>query len=379
MRILLMTSPAPSKKEYGFYLGEKRFPLGLGYITAMLKSKGYNSVAIRDVYAKPKSISFKNFDVIGIYANTICFKRGTLPLLEAIKGSLFKGKIVIGGPHTSVLLDSIPDYVDHVVVGEGEYAFLSIIENSNTDRIIKSERILDLDALPRVAYEMYETSLYNLKFEEYSKCNRVFTYSSSRGCPFSCTFCSSKNIYNRKWTAHSPERVLDDIQYLVKTFKVDGIYFREDNFTVNKNRVRKICQGLINRRIKIKWKCETRVDTSYEDLALMKKAGCVALYVGFESGSPKLLEKFNKQISVEQSRKFIGDCNKLGIYIYGSFVYYSPYETLEDRQLTEKFIKSVKLDRVGKNKYLALPGSEMYDDIIENPEIAEKYKTIIIK
>lgn len=378
MKVLLLTTPAPGRTQYGFYLGEKRFPLGLGYIASVLR-KHNHTVVLRDLYAKHRKINFKAFDYIGIYTNTICFKNGSLPLIKHIHTAGFKGKIVVGGPHTSVMLHTIPPTVDHVVIGEGEYAMLDIVEGRKTERIITAERIEDLDSLPRVAYDMYDLSLYNLKFEELTQYTKVFTYSSSRGCPFACTFCSSKNIYHRKWTAHTPQRVINDIKFLIKKYGIDGIYFREDNFTVNRKRIREICELLLRNNIKIAWKCEARADMSYEDLALMKRAGCVILYVGFESGSPALLERFKKNIDIDQAIDFAQTCKTLGILVYGSFVTNTPWETAEDRKLTNAFIRKTGAKRICKNKYLAMPGSEMYEEILKNPELAQKYDTVIIK
>jgi len=378
MKVLLLTSPAPARREYGFFLGEKRFPLGLGYMASMLRNNGI-SVDLVDLYAKNRVVAFENYDFIGVYCNTICFERGTLPLLNKIRNSSFKGKIVVGGPHAALLPHTIPDFVDHIVQGEGEYAMLSIVNGDKNDRIIKAPRIENLDDLPFPAYDLYNLKLYNLKFEEAKNVKRVFTYSSSRGCPFSCRFCSSKNIYNRKWTTHSAARIVSDIERLQKEYSVGGIYFREDNFTVNTKRINDFCDLILKKGVKVKWKCETRVDVDFETLKKMKEAGCTIVYVGFESGSPRVLELIDKKINLEKSVDFVNNCKKVGIKIYGSFIIGIPQETKEDIAMTNAFIDTLKLDRVCKNKYLAMPGSEMYDDIIANPSLAERYNTTVIR
>lgn len=376
--ILLMTSPAPGSREYGFYLGEKRFPLGIGYIISALRQKGYSPDFV-DLYAGQALPFLNKYDFIGIYVNTICFKNGTLPLLQKIKNFGYRGKIIVGGPHASVAPNTFPDYVDHVVVGEGERAMCDILDGVINERIIHADRISDLDALPRPAYDIFDLQKYMLTFEEDSSCKRVFTYSSSRGCPYSCAFCGSAKIYNHKWTHHSPQRVVDDIVYLEARYGVDGIYFREDNFAVNTKRVHEICDLLIAKNINIKWKCEMRVDIGGDLLEIMKAAGCEIVYVGFESGSQRMLDLMNKGINLDQAFRFVENAKRAGLKIYGSFVMLLPWEEEEDRILTDQFIKQAKLDRVCKNKYLAMPGSRFYDEIIESPALADRYNTVIIR
>lgn len=376
--LLLLTSPAPGPQAYGFYLTEKRFPLGLGYLAAVVRDAGY-TVDLVDLYAKDQEIVFSKYRHIGIYANTICFEGGTLPLLKRIRKSGFLGKVIMGGPHASVLPDTIPNYVKYIVQGEGEEVLLKILKKEyNGPRVIKTDRITELDKLPMPAYDLFDLILYSTNFEEGDKCNKVFTYSSSRGCPHSCTFCSSKNIYGRRWTGHSAQRIYEDISYLEVMYDVDGIYFREDNFTANINRVRRFCRLMIENCSKLLWKCETRIDISYEDLLLMYKAGCRIVYVGFESGSQRILNKIQKDIGLEQSHDFVHRCKDIGIKVYGSFVTELPFETKEDQALTDLFINMTGLERHSKNKYLAMPGSELYNEIKENPAMADRYNTVVI-
>jgi radical SAM superfamily enzyme YgiQ (UPF0313 family) len=391
--LLLLTSPAPGPQAYGFYLTEKRFPLGLGYIAAIVRQHGY-SVDLVDLYAKDRIVDFNQYKYIGIYANTICFEGGTLPLLERIKRAGYKGDIIMGGPHASVMPETIPSSVDYVVQGEGEEEMVSILEGvvhinikigprggETTElnpRTIKAGRIRNLDDLEFPAYDLYDLSLYNLKFEEGDEYKKVFTYSSSRGCPHQCTFCSSKNIYGRKWTGHSTERIYNDLSRLKGQYGIDGIYFREDNFTANTKRLRRFCNLMIEKPLGLKWKCESRVDISKEDLQLMYDADCRIVYVGFESGSQRILDKIKKNISIEQSKEFVANCKEIGLKVYGSFVTDLPFETRIDKELTERFIKESKLERFSKNKYLALPGSELYNNIIENPAMCERYNTVVI-
>lgn len=148
----------------------------------------------------------------------------------------------------------------------------------------------------------------------------------------------------------SAERVVDDIKYLVMTYGIKGVYFREDNFTLIRHRIVDISIGIMP--LKIHWACETRVDTiSYEELKIMHASGCSALYIGFESGSQRILDLLSKGITPEQGLNVAEWCHKLGIAIAGSFIIDHPEETADDKKLTEEFIKALGLTNCWKNKY----------------------------
>ena len=107
---------------------------------------------------------------------------------------------------------------------------------------------------------------------------------TSRSCPYRCSFCDVRDIWGKLWTKQSPERVVADIEYLKNTYDIAGVYFREDIFTADKQRVKEICELLIKKDLSIVWACETRVDCgAYPGmLELMSKAGCRGIYVGAE-------------------------------------------------------------------------------------------------
>jgi len=378
LKVLLLTSPGPaSGKAYGYFVGhygEQRFPLGLGYLVSILRQHNINP-DFYDLRAKNSSIDFSSYNFIGIHADSICFRDGTLPLISNIKNSGFKGKIALGGPHTTALPNTIPPTVDYIVQGEGEEIIYDLVFGNISKRLIKTDRIQDLDKLPMPAYDIYDKSLYQMGFGEFKGASRVYTYSSSRGCPFNCSFCSAKNFFERKWTAHSPRRVIDDIKYLKKTYQIDGIYFREDNFCANPQRTREICKLLIEENVNIFWKCETRANTSYEDLKLMYDAGLRNVYTGFESGSERMLKLFNKQLKIERAKQYMQDCKKIGILVYASFIFGAPYETQEDINLTNKFIEEIQADNVCRCTFTALPNSDEYKN--NEKLIREKNITIV--
>lgn len=367
-RVLLVTSPAPPKGLSPFYTGEKLMPLGLGFLIASLERAGH-TVEFTDLYLDPEqAFTVESFDCVGISANTVCL-RGTRRLLNeclAARRRGWRGKIVVGGPHTSVAPETLPDEVDHLVQGEGELALLGILSGEIQERLVRAPRIRDLDQLPRPAYERFVGRPYQVTTELLPS-KRVFSASSSRGCPFSCSFCSAKNIWTKRYTSFSPERIVDDVRYLVREHKADGIYFREDNFTVSKRRVQNICEGLIAAGINVPWATESRVDTVDEDLLkLMHRAGLRGVYLGIEAATQELLDRYSKGITLEQVERFLGWAEHLGLRVYASFIVDTPFETLADRLAMLRFFERHPRVRCWPNHFTGLPGSELYDLVIQD-------------
>jgi O-antigen biosynthesis protein len=373
MNILFLTSSAPEKAA--FSTNEKRPPLGLGFLMAVLKKEGHK-VYFSDEYLQPSSILDSNFlevndiDYVGIYSNTICYK-STLDMFNKLQGKrdegLWTGKIMVGGPHTSIGNSEIPDFVDHIVIGEGEITVPKIISGEITERCVNGEKVDDLDSLPMPSWEEFIYRPYQWK-HDWLDAYPIYTMNTSRGCPFNCTFCSVNAIWGRTYSCMSARKVVEDIEYLIKYYGARAIYFREDHFTLNKNRTVEFCELLLKKNIDIEWMCETRVDQlgDYEFQKLMKLAGCKVFYIGVESGSPRMLEFFKKGETIDQFIKAFEIAHRLSIKTYASFVVAAPTETQRDRDMTDHFIQKVQPDFVGKNIYVGLPGSELYDYMKNN-------------
>jgi len=373
MNILFTTSAAP--KISPFSTDEKRPPLGIGSLMSVVRNEGHKVFFI-DNYLKPSNFIEEGYlqrnkiDYVGIYANTICY-RDTLRMFNTIENlrerKLWNGKMIIGGPHTSVALDTVPDCVDYVVQGEGERAVLEIINGKENERIIKKERITDLDSLPFQPWDIFTKLPYDYICPWMDR-RPIFTMNTSRGCPFDCSFCSVGSIWGKQYTCYSADRIISEIEYLIKDFGAKGIYFREDNFTLNLRRTEEFCEGLIKKNIDIHWACETRVDTlcNEELIKSMSNAGCRAVYLGVESGSQKILDTLNKNITVGQIEKTLNLCKKYGVRTYCSLVTGVPGETDEDYVLTKKLIDKLKPYSYVFNIFVGIPNSRLYRYVLEN-------------
>lgn len=373
MNILFLTSPAPARA--GFNTSEKRPPIGLGYLMSSVRRQGHH-VFFSDEYLMKTRILKQDFldrygiDYVGIYTNTVCFQE-TLEMLQTLQrrrvDGRWNGKIILGGPHTAVSQESIPGYVDHVVVGEGEVSLPRILSGDITERVVVGEKVADLDSLPRPSWDKFIYRPYDWGINWFSSIP-VYPFNTSRGCPFDCAFCSVNAVWGRGYRVMSAERIVDDIERMVEYYGARGIFFREDNFTLDRSRVEKFCHLLLQKKIKINWFCETRVNSLLDAgmQRLMAEAGCKAFYIGVESGSPSMLERLKKGIRIDQIEKSFAIARRAGIKTYASLIVGVPGETSDDLRMTDELIARIKPDFVSKNVFVGIPGSELYRFMNDN-------------
>lgn len=333
-----------------FYLGEKLFPIGVGFLISICRQAGHD-VHFIDRYLNPdKFTDLSDFDFIGVYSSSICRKDAEYILAEANKVRKQNSILAIGGPHATVFPDQIENKVDYIVRGEGEKIILDLINGDLEKGVIQTERLEDLDNLPFLPWDIFSKMPYN-NVSEYDGTVPTWNMNTSRGCPFACSFCHSRDMWGRRPIGMSGRRIVDEIEYIQKNYGVKGIYFREDLFTFNIKRVVEFCEEILKRNIKINWYCESRVNVKEEYIKLMKKSGCSGIYAGVESGSQKILDIFNKRITREEIIDFFTILHKYDIKTYASFVTDHPLETDEDKAETDSLISIIKPNKFCKNKF----------------------------
>lgn len=375
MNVLMMTCAAPPKSP--FSTKEKRPPLGLGSLISIARDKGHQ-VHFIDNYLKPMRgyeleayIKTNNIDLVGIYLNTICFQDGKR-LIETILDLRDRESmdlpIAVGGPHTSVLPETIPEGVDYIVQGEGEMAWRDILDGTCETGLVTRPRMKDLDWLPFQPWDLFGNQPYDWTCGWMDEVYPVFTMNTSRGCPFKCSFCSVDSIWGSGYTLMTAERILEEVTHLVEKHGARGIYFREDNFTLNRIRTRDFCRLMKDAfQGRIKWACETRVDNLTEPIVkAMAEAGCRAFYLGVESGSAKVLKRVNKRIDMDQVRNVITWGKKYGINCYASLITGVPGETFQDFKATEALMMDLKPYHWSYNVFVGIPYSSLYHWAIEN-------------
>jgi anaerobic magnesium-protoporphyrin IX monomethyl ester cyclase len=286
-----------------------------------------------------------------------------------------------------VHVSAIPDFVmsengdclDCLVIGEGEKTMLELVEAYQSGsgpgvvkgilykkegKIVRNEPrpfMEDLDQIPFPARQLIPQNLFfpNLHNARYRKC---FTILTSRGCPFNCSFCAARIVSGTKYRMHSAEYVLDEIQMLKKNYAARQLLITDDTFTINKPRLEKICKGMIDKRLDLKWFCFAHVNTVNRDiLSLMKKAGCYSIGFGLESSSEETLKRMGKPISPSRAKEAVKIANQAGLKTQAFYVIGSPGETKAQMLDTIRFSREVDSTLVFYNMLIPFPGTKEFD------------------
>ena len=357
--------------------------LGLMYIAAILEENSINVEIVEMRFLGnlwqdlERIISKKEPKIVGITSSSYNF-RDAIKIASVAKKVNSQITTVVGGSHASLIPYEVigEPMVDIVVVGEGEYTMLDLtkfFEQRRNFRKIKGillkkngiirtpsrPLILDLDELPFPARH-----LVNMK--KYRDLEETTTVLASRGCPFKCVFCASREMGGSKVRYRSIEKVIDEVEYITKEYGFNVISFTDDVFTFNKKRTIKFCKELNNRGIDVKWECSTRTDLlSKQLLALMKKAGCRAIFLGIESGCQEILDGAEKGITVEQTEKVVRWAKEAGIETRLSFMLGCPGDSLKTIEKTIRFARKLKnmgAHTINFNLLKAYPGTEIFND-----------------
>ncbi len=200
---------------------------------------------------------------------------------------------------------------------------------------------------------------------------------SERGCPFPCTFCRQPIMWKRKIRHRSPENIIKELKIL-KKIGLEEFIFHSDTFTIDKNIVMKLCQMMLDEKLNFKWACNSRVDTIDEEmLKLMKKAGCWMIAYGIESGSPEILKKCEKEVTVEQIEEAVRLTHKIGIKIYGYFIIGLLDETKKSIQETIDLSKRLPITFAIFHVASPYPGTKFYQQIKEGKWlVSERWEDI---
>ncbi|HMK56899.1 MAG TPA: radical SAM protein, partial [Dissulfurispiraceae bacterium] len=316
MNVLLANPKSTNAFEaFGFVFP----PLGLLYVAAATEQAGHK-VAIEDFCVsghKLSSFDFNDYEMVGITTDTRRF-RGALKIAERARQQ--GCKVVMGGSHPGFADEEIlgSGLVDYIVRGEGEVTFpllldalqsgsdpssvagISYISNGNIKRTSAPALIEDLDALPMPARHLVDMELYKRKGLKYGGQRPVAVISSSRGCPYNCSFCITPQMYGKKWRARSASSVVSEIEHVYHKYGYRAFAFCDDNFTVSPQRVKDICSLIIEKGLDIWWWClsSPALLLKNEDMVgLMAKAGTKTVYIGVESANPAALKEFNKGIT----------------------------------------------------------------------------------
>lgn len=381
-------------------------PLGLQSIAAIAVGRGYSVNIYQQDGQIEDSVFFDEVlkdspDIIAAYTMAYNFN-SSKDLAEEAKRQNSNINIVFGGPHVSSCPQSLEDLlrngtIDFGIRGEGDYSFnnladsidnpdldisgLVYLENGKLKINPHQNRIKNLDNLPfalRNTDILNKTKIGSIMYP--NKANQISpaTIAYSRGCPFSCSFCDSKNIWGSNVYWRSPKNVVDEMQELKEKYGTNTVFFSDLTFNANPDKVHELCDEISDRNLGIDWYVLARAATPDGSRALigkdllshMKDAGCNKIGWGIESVIPEVQAKFNKRIPNELIKEIIQEGHELGILnkallILGDTKYESP----ETVKRTIDLLKEITFDEVRTSFLTPFPGSPLYKEAKENGDL----------
>ena len=345
--------------------------LGLLYIASVLEKNGLE-VRIFDQGQKPDiTDDILAFDpgVIGITSVT-CSINKAFKIAKDVKRTSPNIKVVIGGAHvTAMPYETIENsFVDFVVKGEGEYPMLNLVKalQRGGEGIEKVESLFykvdggvkknkeasymdnaTLTALPYPAFHLLDQHniFQDVSHGIFTKGKRVLPLMTARGCPQTCTFCCRLMGFDLR--ERSVENVMEEISFNVEKYKIDELYFEDDDFTNNRSRALEILRAIRDARlgIYIKFANGLRADNVDEELLIaIKEAGGYWVGFGIESGSQKVLGIMKKKLDLNVAKKNVALAKSLGLYVGANCIVGYPGETREDMKESIRFFKDLNLD-----------------------------------
>jgi len=369
-------------------------PLGLISIGASLKKEGHD-VALLDRHAlslgtgpekkrinemlAEKVLSFKP-DVIGF--NTVSpLIHDTVECVSLIR-PLFPGFMIAGGHHTTALPEESLRKIkglNGVVAGEGEQALVQFAEGQdpchipgfwwkNPDGTIRHTPPVQIEPLDDLPFPDY--SLLDRRF--YLKRNHVtirgfflssLSMTTSRGCVQRCEFCSESLTFGRGVRFHSPDYVMKGIRALLAKYPIDGIYFHDNDFLINRERAEKICEAIlpIQSERRFQWSIQARADRIDRNIIRrLKKAGCVLIEIGVESSLQKNLDSIGKKTNIARIEEAIALCRDEGMSVHAYMITGLEGETIGILEKELAWMKRVKPHSFSWSPLEIHPGTTLY-------------------
>jgi radical SAM superfamily enzyme YgiQ (UPF0313 family) len=374
-------------------------PLGLLSLAAFLKGDGHE-IEIHDglgPMAPPRieqdieQILAMEPDLVGFSATTSSFLDAA-EMARAIKERRPSTMTVVGGVFvTSMgagLLDRF-DGIDYLVFGEGEHTLRELAGNDPVESIrglayrngSKAKttpvrnRIEELDGLPHPAYGLlrgfpkgYHLPLFN------SPAAPGATLITSRGCPYSCSFCD-RSVFGRKYRFQSAPYVYEHMAHLARDFGVRHINIYDDLFTLDKERVVDLCERLIEKPLGLTFNCAVRVGhADFDIMSLLRRAGCWMVSIGVESGDPAMLKRHKSGVKIEQVKETVERLRQAGLKVKGLFIAGLPGETPETMRTTMECILSLDLDEMNLSKFTPFHGAPLWEGLEEQGALNEDWR-----
>lgn len=397
------------------------FPLGLGYIASVLDRAGYEIEIVdcpsegyetildigkdRLVYGLSREeirdrIAKFNPDAVALSCLFSTLENRMLMIAEVAKEVNPDIVVVCGGPHVSAFYERLArnPAVDYCVIGEGErtagdlFAALngkgkiedvgSLCYRRDGKIVIqpRTQWIENLDELRYPARHLVDMERYfqigkvqGLRIDGESRL-RVAQMTTSRGCPFQCTYCGKDVTWGKEYRTHGATYVLDEMEHLISTYGIDRFAFQDDNFTADMERAGEMFDGMVERKLNITWEAHNGLGVNFlspELLEKMKASGCVSFTIAVESATDATLRRVRKPNYITLAPPIVKKAKELDIEVRGFFMIGFPGETREEVQRTVEYAADLNLAVSSFALVTPLPGTVLYNECVEAGMIDE--------
>jgi len=383
MKVLLVDPPKP---KWWLLADTLLPPVGLAYLAGYLRSRG---VEVKILDCTAEGVGWENLrgeieryspDVVGSGGPT-CYVDRVVRVFRIAKEVDSSIITVAGGPHfTLTYEESLRKYpeIDYVVLGEGEVTLYELAEALSWGLKVTSVKglafnregrvvttgvrplIKDLDSLPLPAWDLLPMDKYRMV-----AWGNATMLVSSRGCPFNCSFCSERVFWRGLWRAHSAERVVSEMELVAEKYGKRIIWFGDDTFNLNRERVERICRLLLERGLDVHWGFEGRADLLWRDrdlLPLMRRAGFFWVLIGVESCFEDELNRYGKGITPSLVIKVFELLRDYDVVTQAMFIIGEKYDDRERILAKAKFAVRLDPDFAIFTPLTPFPGTPLYEE-----------------
>jgi anaerobic magnesium-protoporphyrin IX monomethyl ester cyclase len=362
---------------------------GLASLSSAAKAQGFE-IDLIDLRALAgwdhfrEVLTERNPDVVGVTMMSVDYNpaRQAIAIAKEIKPEMVT---IIGGPHVTIALEDslrIP-HVDYLVTGEGETTFPNLLRAIQEDqppehRVLRGETP-DLDAIPLsdrgLFLDEWRKWGYDLDSPEVPFVEELpapfATIIAGRGCLYHCTFCKPGEdyLFGKRTRRRSVDNVITELHMLVDRYHIASFMFHDDCLTEDRDWVTEFTEKYIAEGFTMPFLCQTRADilVKHEDMvARMAHAGLRGYFIGFESGSDRVLKFIRKGTTAEQNRQAARVCRKYGISIWANYMMGLPTETKEEVMDTVRLMKEIDPDYYSPAFFTPHPGTDLYDYVAEH-------------
>jgi anaerobic magnesium-protoporphyrin IX monomethyl ester cyclase len=358
-------------------------PLGLLYICSHLRAKGFDVDVFDTTFSAmddlKKHLQTEPPSVLGIYANLMTRKK----VLEILQAARLAGwKTVVGGPEPGAYVrEYLEAGAEVVVLGEGEITTEELLRvfQSGSDTALQNvcgiafldesghlhqtgprAQISDIDAAPWPARDAIDIRRYIDTWRGAHGMGSL-SFITARGCPYHCRWCSHQ-VFGKTHRRRKPKGVVDEVEWLVDTYRPDMVWIADDVFTIHHGWLRAYAAEMRSRGLHIPFECITRADRLNAEAAdLLAELGCFRLWIGSESGSQKILDAMERGVTVAQVQSAIQLCKSRGIQTGMFLMWGYEGEQLEDIEATITHVKTSDPDVFFTTVAYPIKGTPYYE------------------